>query len=384
MSNGTQEPVEKAASRLEGIAGLRTPGSPAASRSRPLPPLPTPPPESILILKPSSLGDVIQAIPVLRLLRLRFPSAHIAWWVDASLTPLLEGDRDLSEVIPFHRRELKAWRGVVGFGQSVLRMRRRRFDWVLDLQGLLRSSVVSWVANGGLTAGVDDPREGAAAFYDLAVPRPSQATHAVDWYLEVLRRVGVPTDLPFEWLPQRPAIAQSILARWPVGDRRWICLQPGARWWNKRWPVRHFQEVVRRVAAADPGIGFVVLGGREDKPLGQEISGAHPGRILDLTGELSLPEMIEWLRVADLMLTNDTGPMHAAAALGIPVVGLFGPTDPRRTGPYGQVTEAVRIPLHCSPCLKQRCRNPRSMACLEDISPELVTRAIQSRWHPSR
>ncbi len=338
-------------------------------------------PKSILILKPSSLGDVLQAIPVLRLLRRRFPSAHIAWWVDASLVPLLKGDPDLSEVIPFQRRTLRTWKGFWEFARSVLRMRRARFDWVIDLQGLARSSMVSWVVNGELTIGVDDPREGAAALYDLYVPRPSASTHAVEWYLSVLTRLGVPIHEPFDWLPKVQAISTDLESRWPVNGHRWIALQPGARWWNKRWPVEHFQDLIRQLGRADASLRFVILGGGEDVDLGARLSEALPDRCLDLTGRLTLAETIEWLRRCSVMVTNDTGPMHAGAALGTPIIGLFGPTDPRRTGPYGQESTAVRLGLSCSPCLKQRCRHPQVMECLRGITPATVAGKVRESLH---
>ena len=131
-----------------------------------------------------------------------------------------------------------------------------------------------------------------------------------------------------------------------------IALQPGARWPNKRWPAENFAELVRLTAKNFPAARFAILGDAEDKPLGEIISRAAPERCLNLCGETSLPEMIEWLRLCDLMVTNDTGPMHVAAALGKPLVALFGPTEPRRTGPYGQLENVLRIDLPCSPCLK--------------------------------
>jgi len=116
----------------------------------------------------------------------------------------------------------------------------------------------------------------------------------------------------------------------------------------------------------------VVLGGRDDKPLGEIISRVAPERCLNLCGETSLPEMIEWLRLCKLMVTNDTGPMHVAAALGTPLVALFGPTEPRRTGPYGQLENVLRIELPCEPCLKRFCEWKNPMECLTAISPITV------------
>ena len=108
----------------------------------------------------------------------------------------------------------------------------------------------------------------------------------------------------------------------------------------------------RLLARKFPDAHFAILGSGEDKPLGEIISRAAPERCLNLCGATSLPEMIEWIRLGDLMITNDTGPMHAAAALGKPLVALFGPTEPRRTGPYGQLENVLRLDLPCSPCMK--------------------------------
>jgi lipopolysaccharide heptosyltransferase II len=152
-------------------------------------------------------------------------------------------------------------------------------------------------------------------------------------------------------------------------------LQPGARWLNKRWPAPHFAELVRRLSAELPDLRFVVLGSRDDRELGAVVAGADPGRVLNLCGETSLVEMIEWLRGCELMVTNDTGPAHVAAALGKPVIALFGPTEPRRTGPYGQLARVLRHPLPCAPCMKARCRWPQPVECLTAIAPEQVAAA---------
>lgn len=334
----------------------------------------------ILILKPSSLGDVIQALPVLRLLKLHYRNAEIYWWIDSRLAPLLKDDPDLDWVITWERRgwdSLKRWRKL---WEEVRFLRAQNFDLVIDLQSLARSGTFAWLANGKLLVGLNEIREGARGFYDLAVPRASYHTHAADWYLSVLPKLGVPIHNNFNWLPERPQISAAIRAKWPVTGRRWIVLQPGARWLNKRWPVENFAALTRLLAAKLPEVHFAILGGADDRALGETIAAAVPERCLNLCGEISLQEMIEWLRVADLMVSNDTGPMHAAAALGKPVVAIFGPTEPRRTGPYGQVAETLRQPLPCAPCMKPACVNVDKLACLRGITPERVAAEALRRW----
>lgn len=332
----------------------------------------------ILILKPSSLGDVIQALPVLRLLKRHQPLATIHWWIDSRLAPLLAGDPDLAGVVRFERQRWASPLHWPEMWRSVRWLRAQNYDWVIDLQGLARSSAFAWLTNGQLLVGLDEAREGARALYDVIVPRASYHTHAVDWYLAVLTRLSVPVDGNFTWLPERPAVAADVKSKWPTEAGRWIALQPGARWQNKRWPAGHFAELVRATARDFSEVRFVILGGGDDQPLGKIISAAAPDRCLNLAGQTSLLEMIEWLRRCELVVTNDTGPAHAAAALGKPTLSLFGPTEPRRTGPYGQLPRALRHPLPCAPCMKSRCAWPQPLECLTAISSATVAARVRS------
>lgn len=330
----------------------------------------------ILILKPSSLGDVIQALPVLRLLKRHLPNSEIYWWLDANLVPLLDGDPDLAGIFPFQR---KRWAGVHRWPEiatSIRTMRAKRFDYAIDLQGLARSALFAWLSNPDVLIGLDNPREGgregARALYDLTPLRCEPGTHAVDRYAAVLPLLNIPVRWDFDWLPQRPAAAASVQEKWSPKNEQWVALIPGARWANKLWPIENFSAAVK-LLCKNPDLKFAVLGSSEDKQLGQTISSAAPGRVLDLTGQTSFHEMIEWLRLSRLVIGNDTGPMHVAAALRKPIVALFGPTDPRSAGPFRQlenVLQASEPP--CIPCLKGRCFYPDRIACLKAITPEQV------------
>jgi len=334
----------------------------------------------ILILKPSSLGDVVNAIPVLRLIKRRDPAASVYWWINVELASLLEGDRDLDGVILFDRRHWGSpWRWPEAVA-SVRRVRRMGFDVVLDLQGLLRSGLMAWLANGAMTVGVDDPREGAPAFYDVRVPRPEGRPHAVDWCLAALGPLGAPVAWDFDWLPIRAEVVDAIRRRWPIGDHPWLAVQPGARWLNKRWPAEHFRALVRRLTQGRPDLRVAILGGAAERELAEAVRQGAPDRCLNLAGATTLWEMIEWIRLSSMMVTNDTGPMHIAAALGRPVVAVFGPTDPLRTGPYGQVGHVLQEALACAPCRQPRCRHDPPVECLTRLSPERVAEAVERRW----
>jgi lipopolysaccharide heptosyltransferase II len=334
----------------------------------------------ILILKPSSLGDVVQTIPVLRLLKLHLPGSEIFWWLASDLSPLLQPDPDLAGLIPFDRQR---WRRPWNWNElfaSVQFIRRQRFDWVIDLQGLARSGFVAWLANGRFTVGLDDPREFAAGFYDAIVPRPSPRTHAVDWYLTVLKLLNVPIHWNFVWLPQRSEASRSVLEKWAPENSRWVGISPGARWMNKRWPADYYARLVELLARDYSDLSFVVLGAKTDDAAGQMIARVAPKRCLNLAGETTLPELVEWIRRCELVVTNDSGPMHIAAALRKRVVSLFGPTDPRRTGPYFQTKRALQVSLPCVPCLKSSCHYEKPYECLRALTPAVVEQEIRCRF----
>jgi len=142
---------------------------------------------------------------------------------------------------------------------------------------LVAQRLVAWLANAQFTIGLEDHREGAPAFYDVRVPRPSYDTHAVDWYLAALRVVGLPVHWDFQWLPQRPGVAARLREKWPVDGSRWIVLHPGARWLNKRWPVEHFAELVRLFSASHSAVRFAILGAPADSELERPSPTPRPG-----------------------------------------------------------------------------------------------------------
>ena len=340
----------------------------------------------ILILKPSSLGDVIHALPVLRLLKSHLPQSRIYWWLDSSLKSLLEEDPDLAGVILFERKRWAAPRHWPELLASLQDLRAEHFDCAIDLQGLARSAIFAWLANAGLTIGLDNgpegSREGARAFYDVTPPPAAPNTHAVDRYLAVLPLLKAPVNMNFQWLPNRPDIAAQIEQKWNPGPGPWVVLLPGARWDNKRWPVRHFVELARLMRGMG-AIKIVILGSAEDRALGQAI--ADGNHCLNLAGQTSLWEMIEWVRRGRLVISNDTGPMHVAAALGRPLLALFGPTNPRHTGPYGRLHSVLQLnSLPCVPCMKPVCRYAEPMACLNRMTALSVYARVREELEAPR
>jgi lipopolysaccharide heptosyltransferase I len=333
----------------------------------------------ILILKPSSLGDVVHAMPVLRMLRRHYPESEIYWWIESSLAPLLDDDPDLTGLLRFDRKRWTRPRSWRLMWLNLVWARRQNFDLVIDLQGLARSASFAWLANGKLTVGVDSPREGARGFYDAVARRPSFHTHAVDWYLRVLPLLGLPLRWDFDWIPPNASVAQDVRRKWSGEHKDWIVIQPGARWLNKRWPAQSFAELLSLLRREYPRFRFAVLGSAADAQISATVAAGAPGCSLDLAGKATLPEMVEWIRLSKLMITNDTGPMHVAAALGKPLLALFGPTEPMRTGPYRQIDHALQLNLSCVPCLSSHCTRTQQLECLRALAPAVVFNAARAR-----
>jgi len=315
-------------------------------------------------------------MPVLRLLKSHLPQSEIYWWLDINLSPLLDRDRDLAGVFPFQRKRWAAFHRWPEIVSSIRKMRQMRFDWAIDLQGLARSAAFAWLSGAKLTVGLDNAREGqregARAFYDLTPPTAPPGAHAVDRYMAVLPLLGAPVHRDFEWLPLRKEVKAQVQEKWSPGSESWVVLVPGARWDNKRWPVNNFAELVKEMRGRT-GLRFVVLGRPSERSLGEAIQAADPKRCLNLAGQTSLWEMIEWIRLSRLVITNDTGPMHVAAALKKPLVAVFGPTNPKNTGPYGKLEDVIQITrLACVPCMSSRCFNSEHLACLHRITPAMV------------
>ena len=305
----------------------------------------------ILIIKPSSLGDVVHALPTVNLIRRRFPDAHISWLINDALTSLLNHSPIINEVIRFPRHQYTKLPALIS------RLRQNRFDIVIDLQGLLRSGLMTWLTRAPRRIGLSDAREGARFFYNEIVDVPQ--THAVDRYLCAARHLGceaIPIEFPL-----------GVSA--PIKSEGLIAVNPSARWETKLWGNDHFAELVRRL----PRDRVVLTGSSAERDTIEQIAQGNR----NLAGQTDLFQLAELYRRCAVVITNDSGPMHVAAAVGTPVVAIFGPTDPTLTGPYGNHHVVLRAGIPCSPCFKGHCTNPVLMECMKLITVEQVLAAAR-------
>jgi len=334
--------------------------------------LPFPHPHRILIIKPSSLGDVVHTLPVLHLLRKKYPDAKISWLVAPYCSGLLEHHPDLDEVILFDRRRYgTAWKNPAA-GLDLIKfkhdLRRRQFDWVIDLQGLFRSGWLAWFTRAPVRIGFANAREWAWLFYTHRIPIATMEQHAVERYLRIAAAAGCddnPIEFPFALTDSDRAAVREM-----TGDEPYAVLLPGANWATKRWPIENFAALVEPIRERF-GLRSIVAGGPDTIDLAKSIPSA-----VGLAGKTNLPQLVALLERSSLVIANDSGPMHIASALGKPLVTIFGPTNPIRTGPYDRPDSVVRVDIPCSPCYSRQCSHTSCLRWLT-IEPVLATAAEQ-------
>ncbi len=331
------------------------------------------PPRRVLIIKPSAIGDVVHALPVLNLIRKTWPKAHVAWLVTPACAGLLDGHPQLDEVIRFERKKFgRGWRSpkaAMGLFRFARELRRRQFDLVIDLQGLFRSGWLSWQTRSPVRVGFANARELAPLFYTHRVPIETVEQHAIDRYLAVAEMLGCgrdPVEFHFATRDEDRAAVAVLLKV----DSPYAVLLPGTNWETKRWPVEHFAGLVAPLRERY-GLRTVIGGAQDDRTLAAQIPGA-----LDLTGVTTLPQLVALLERATVVIGNDSGPMHIASALGRPLVTLYGPTSPIRTGPYRRLDTVIRLDIACSPCFSRHCSH---QSCLKWLGVEPVLSEISNQ-----
>ena len=280
----------------------------------------------ILLIKLSSLGDVIHALPTLEALRSLYPRGHITWLVEDTNAPVLAGHPALDEVWPVPRPRLGNARFLANLQetfQAARRLRQEPFDLVIDLQGLLKSAFWVALARGGRKLGYDRTREFSyLALTERLAPFDPEA-HAVWRYLNVARHLGAPAAPPVFRLGLNPPENLDHLIS-PETGRPLVILHPGARWPTKLWPAAHWARLAGWLVK-EKGFQVAITGSPGDRTLAGEIIAAAAVPLLNLAGRTSLAELAALLRNARLAVTTDTGPMHLACGPGDPGGGPFRP-----------------------------------------------------------
>jgi heptosyltransferase I len=323
----------------------------------------------IALIKPSALGDIIHSLPVLDALRQRFPDSRITWVVNGSYEPLLLGHPCLDETLAVDRQGMKKSVGaaLTTTWNLFRRLRQGRFDLVIDMQGLLRSGLMTAATGALRRVGLGTAREGARFFYTDMIPTPfGFDEHAVDRNWRVADAFGA------GHLPKRFEVPIPALARdWATSQLRdcprpWLALGVGARWLTKRWPPESFAVLAQR-AQKHFGGAILMIGAADETPLARQVVARLSGPWRDFTGRTTLPQLAALLERVDAMVSNDTGPLHLAAALGRPVVAPYTCTQVRRHGPYGAMRGAVESSVWCQGSYIKKCSR---LECMPELHPD--------------
>lgn len=313
----------------------------------------------LLIVKLSSLGDIFHALPAAHNLQKGF-NARMDWVVQNEYVDLVRCFEGVERVIGFPRRGMLG-----GIGRFARTLRSVEYDLVVDLQGLLKSAIATGLARGRRKIGPSFNREGSRLFYHEIAGRRDIHRHAVEQCLDAVRHLGLPVYEPT--FPVRfPA--------YPVAEPRpRVALLPVSRWLTKNWPLEHFAQVAQDLVA-ERNASVYLVGSAADAGACSQIEAAARGRAANLAGKLNLMELGGFLKEMDLLIANDSGPVHMAAAVGTPSLVVFGPTDHVRTGPFGRQHRVAVADLDCRPCYERQC--PRShLKCVRNVTPHQVLRS---------
>jgi lipopolysaccharide heptosyltransferase I len=338
--------------------------------------------EEILIVRTSALGDILHGIPVAGALKERFPQCRITWVVDERYRDLLDGHPWVDRIVMIrlkegmrsllHDRGRRNWTGVARM------LRRLRFDVAIDLQGLMRSGFITYLSGAPVRIGFPKGhvRETLNRLFTNLRPQsiPSRS-HVIDRNLALLHPLGIHTREKRFSLRVPPSVedgVQQYLLEMDAGrDALRVAVNPAAGWITKQWSPHRYAEIADRISKAWDATVFLLWGPGE-RGLAEQVkrhmqTPGHP------VPEMGLAALTAFLRGCDVFIGGDSGPLHLAAALGVPVLGLYGPSDPVRNGPFRDTDRVVTVGEPCGPCYKRNCARP---SCMDSIPVEQVWDAV--------
>lgn len=344
-------------------------------------------PEKILVVRLSSLGDVIMTLPAVYSLKRALPNSKIHWVCEGSACDLLLCMDFIDEVVRFPREKIlnlllkgKIKESAKHFADFLKLLRKKEFDLVIDFHGILRSVIICMFSRKKKLIGFGRPyaKEYSHLFYDEVVTDTDPFLHKVKRNMLVLRRLNIKecnSNIPFV-IPQEErsyvdsffreeGISFPVFAINPFSSKRGL---------YKRWPLKKYVELIKRIQN-EIGANVVVLwGSEEEKKEAKKIVELFKNGVF-LSWPMSVPKLLDFLSRVDMYIGGDSGVTHVAALAGAPVIAIFGPTDERINSPYGHMVRILKKTVPCRPCKKRNCKQ---RSCLESISPDDVFDALNS------
>ncbi len=346
---------------------------------------------NILIVKTSAIGDVTHTLPALHAIRKKYPDAHITWLIEEAASDLIIGHKALDRVLVSKRKRwLKDLKKGPRRGAALKEayhflkeLRDTEYDLLIDFQSLLKSGILIALTRAKRKVGFDKGMEHAEhshIFLNERIPPVNMDHHAVLRELMLLEAIGIERDDPITFdLPiadKDYAEIGSLLASHGMEEvRRLIAINPRATWETKQWGQEQFALLADKLV--EEGNNVVFTGSTDDRDEVEKIISHMHNRCINLAGETSLKSLAALYKKAAVVISTDTGPMHIAAAVDTPVVALFGPTAPWRTGPFGERHKVLRAGLSCSPCFKRRCPESPAIECMKQLTVDMVLDTVR-------
>jgi len=344
----------------------------------------------VLVVRMGALGDIVHALPVLAAFRTGRPDVRVDWLVDARYAGVLELVDGLARLVVVRAKDDAAderavrFAGVAGMGRALAFLRRQAYAAAIDLQGLIKSAVFARGSGAARVLGFERRalREEAAALCYREQVAVDDRGHVVHKNLAMLAPLGVASaGVTFPWTTLRSPVTEALTATAPVtAAGGFVLLNPGAAWENKRWPVEHFGALARGLHERH-GLPSVVTWGPGEQARADAVVAQAGGHAL-VSPPTALADVLALARAARLCVSGDTGPLHLAASVGTPVVGLFGPTRPERNGPWLAADEAVSRAGECVCFHKRQCL--KGQACIDRIGVAEVLDACTRRLAAGR
>lgn len=340
-------------------------------------------PANLVVRVPNWIGDAVMCLPALMDLRDHFPHARITILANPAIGELLRRHPAVDEIMILSHES----KSLSGFWKLVQRMKKRQFDQAILFQNAFEAAAIAWAA--GIPSRIGYATDGRSCLLSESISRPNGVLHHTQYYQHLVTRItrsSATQRMPRLFLA--PEVAQACARRFPElfppSKRLVIGINPGSVYGSaKRWMPSGFAEVGDRLVdrIGSSHARCVLIGGKGEERLGQEIAGRMRHQPIVLSGKTTIQELMGVLAHCAVLVTNDTGPMHVAQALHVPIAAIFGPTDPVATGPVGQSRGPVKASVRCAPCFLRAC--PIDHRCMTQISVEQVVEVAWSYFKNS-
>ncbi|MBI3592333.1 MAG: lipopolysaccharide heptosyltransferase II, partial [Nitrospirae bacterium] len=328
--------------------------------------------EKILIRGVNWIGDAVMTMPAIHALRSAYAGAKISLLVKSWVRPVFEGNPDIDELVVYDDR----FKGVLGRLRLAAELRRRKFTKAILFQNAFDAALITFLAGIPQRVGYNRDGRGFLLTEPVSFNDDDRKVHHINYYLNLLEKAGIPAAYSEPWI--HLLIDERLSGRAALSglSRPILGINPGATYGSaKRWFPERFAEVANRFIK-DTGGSVAVFGGKGETDIAREIDRLIPDKKLFLAGATSLRELIALISECDVFVTNDSGPMHIAYAVGTPTVAIFGSTSPELTGPAGSGNIVIKKDFSCSPCFERTCKN-KGLRCMDAVTSDDVYDAIK-------